>query len=63
MKSAQKHLKIKLFRSLCGQLPNHKACANGLGLRRLNSISIVEDTACNRGMINKITHLVKIIES
>ncbi len=62
MKSAHKQVKIQLIRSLAGQLPNHKACATGLGLRGLNSISTIEDTACNRGMINKISHLVKILE-
>jgi large subunit ribosomal protein L30 len=33
----------------------------GLGLRRVNSVSELEDTPAVRGMINKIAYLVKIL--
>ncbi len=63
MKAAQtKQIKIQLIRSLSGRIPNHIACANGLGLRRINQIRVVEDTQPNRGMINKIFYLLKIEE-
>jgi large subunit ribosomal protein L30 len=32
----------------------------GLGLRRLNSVSVLEDTPAVRGMINKIAYLVSV---
>ncbi len=34
----------------------------GLGLNRINKIRELEDTPSVRGMVNKIPHLVKIIE-
>ena len=32
----------------------------GLGLRKLNSVSELEDTPSVRGMINKVSHLVAV---
>lgn len=57
--SDKKTLKITLVRSLIGRLENHKACARGLGLRKLNQTVEVLDTPENRGMINKISYLLK----
>ncbi|GAB4292419.1 50S ribosomal protein L30 [Sulfurivermis fontis] len=58
---AQKNtLKVTLVRSLNGRLAAHKACAAGLGLRRMNQTVEVEDTPCTRGMINKVSYLVKV---
>ena len=34
----------------------------GLGLNKINKIRELEDTPSVRGMVNKIPHLVKIIE-
>ena len=34
----------------------------GLGLNKMNKISELIDTPSIRGMINKITHLVQVIE-
>lgn len=58
-----KKFKVKLVRSINGRLENHKACARGLGLRRLNQVVEVEDTPSNRGMINKIAYLLEIEEN
>jgi large subunit ribosomal protein L30 len=55
-----KQLKITLVRSLNGRLESHKACARGLGLRRISSSVVVNDTPENRGMITKIQYLLKI---
>lgn len=58
---AQKNtLKVTLVRSLNGRLAAHKACAAGLGLRRMNQTVEVEDTPCTRGMINKVSYLLKV---
>lgn len=58
--SEKKQLKVTLVRSLIGRLSSHKACVRGLGLRRINQTALVENTACNLGMIKKVAYLLKI---
>ena len=53
-------LKLTLVRSTYGRAEKHKACVAGLGLRRMHHSVTVEDTPCNRGMINKISYLLKV---
>jgi large subunit ribosomal protein L30 len=60
--TSKKKLKITLVRSTCKAIPNHKECVKGLGLRRTNHSVVVSDTPCNRGMINKVIHLLSIEE-
>ena len=60
--SAQKQVKLTLTRSTFGRLANHKACALGLGLRRPHHSVVVIDTPETRGMINKISYMLKIEE-
>lgn len=55
-----KQVKLTLIRSIYGLKPGHAQCVRGLGLRRLNHSIIVDDTACNRGMITKASYLLKI---
>ncbi|MXS82661.1 50S ribosomal protein L30 [Nitrosomonas oligotropha] len=55
----EKTIKITLIKSLIGTKESHKATARGLGLRKLNSSSILKDTPEVRGMIDKINYLVK----
>ncbi|RTZ59139.1 MAG: 50S ribosomal protein L30, partial [Gammaproteobacteria bacterium] len=40
----------------------HKSCARGLGLRRMHHTVEVIDTPQNRGMINKISYMLKVEE-
>lgn len=54
-----KTVKITLVRSLIGTKKSHKATVKGLGLRKLNSTSILSDTPEIRGMLNKIKYLIK----
>jgi large subunit ribosomal protein L30 len=54
-----KTIKVKLVKSLIGTKPEHRACVRGLGLRRLNSSAEVIDTPANRGMINRVSYLLK----
>ncbi|ACV36734.1 50S ribosomal protein L30 [Accumulibacter sp.] len=56
---AEKTVKVTLVRSLIGTKESHRATVRGLGLRRLNSSSTLEDTAAVRGMINKVSYLLK----
>ncbi len=58
----QKHLKITLVRSMNGRLTKHLACVRGLGLRRMHQTVTVEDTPSNRGMIDKVSYLLKVEE-
>ena len=58
-----KNLRVTLIKSKNGRLPSHKACVAGLGLRRMHHTVEVEDTACNRGMINKVSYLLKVEEA
>ncbi len=57
----KKTIKVKLVRSPIGTRESHRATVRGLGLRRLNSVSELKDTPEVRGMINKISYLVKIL--
>ena len=59
--SEKKTVKIKLVRSPIGTRVSHRATVAGLGLRKLNSESVLEDTPAVRGMINKISYLVKVL--
>ncbi len=56
---SNKTIKVTLVKSLIGRLANHKACAYGLGLRKIRQTVEVQDTPENRGMINRINYLVK----
>lgn len=56
-----KILKIKLIKSLIGVNRNHKLIIKSLGLRKTNSISILLDNPSTRGMIKKISYLIKLI--
>lgn len=60
---SDKMLKVTLVRSTNGRLKNHKACVRGLGLRRINHTVEVKDTPENRGMINKVNYMVRLVES
>lgn len=55
-------MKVTLVRSLNGRLASHKACVRGLGLRRMHQVVEVEDTPCTRGMVNKVSYMVQIVE-
>lgn len=59
---ANKQLKVQLIKSTIGALKNHKACVKGLGLRKIRHQVVVEDTPSNRGMINKVSHLLNVEE-
>jgi large subunit ribosomal protein L30 len=58
--SEKKTLKITLVRSPIGCRASHRATVIGLGLRRLNSSSVLEDTPAVRGMIDKVAYLVRV---
>ncbi len=57
---AKKILKITQLKSSIGRLKDHKACLRGLGLRRIRHVVEVEDTPSVRGMVKKISYMVKV---
>lgn len=59
---SEKKLRVTLVRSVHGRIRNHKACVRGLGLRRMHHSVEVADTPENRGMINKVSYMLKCEE-
>ena len=56
-------LKITLVRSLIGRPDTQRRTIRSLGLRKLNSFSILPDSPTIRGQIFKVKHLVKVDDS
>jgi large subunit ribosomal protein L30 len=54
-------IKVQLVKGLIGTRQDHRATVKGLGLRRVNSIAELQDTPSVRGMINKVSYLVKVV--
>ncbi|MBL8405699.1 MAG: 50S ribosomal protein L30 [Dechloromonas sp.] len=57
---ADKKITVKLVKSVIGTKQDHRATVRGLGLRKLNSTAVLEDTPAVRGMIQKVQYLVKV---
>ncbi len=53
-------LSVTLIKSYYGRLPSHRATVNGLGLKRINHTVELQDTPEVRGMINKVSYLLKV---
>lgn len=57
-----KKLKITLIRSRYGRTPNQRENLKGLGLKKIGQTIVREDNPMIRGMIRKVSHLVKVEE-
>lgn len=55
-------LKVTLRRSTIKSTRTQKDTVRGLGLRKLNSSRVLQDTPEIRGMIRKVSHLVEMEE-
>ena len=55
-------IRVTLVKSVHGRLASHKACVKGHGLRRVHHTVEVEDSPCTRGMINKVSYMVRVEE-
>ena len=53
-------LKLTLVKSFNGRLQSHKDTVRGLGLRRMWHSVEVDDTPEIRGMINKISYMLRV---
>jgi len=57
-----KKLRVTMVKSKFGRKPGHRECLLGMGLKRLHQSVEVEDNTYTRGMITKISYLVKVEE-
>jgi large subunit ribosomal protein L30 len=58
--TAPNKIKVTLYRSTASCKESHRATVRGLGLKWTNHTVEVVDTPATRGMINKVSYLVKI---
>lgn len=63
VQSGGRQLKVTLVKSPYGRLRSHRECVRGLGLRRLHHSVRVEDTPAIRGMIRKVSYLLRVEEN
>ena len=56
----KKTLHVTLVKSPAGTRGTHKATVLGLGLQRINQTRELEDTPAVRGMVRKVSYLVKV---
>ena len=57
---AKKKIRVTLLHSFYGTGKQHMATVRGLGLRRQRHSVELEDTPAVRGMINRVSYLVKV---
>ncbi len=60
--ATEKKVKIELVKSLIGSTEKQKKVVKSLGLTRINSVVEHNDSPVIRGMITKVSHLVKEVE-
>ena len=63
MAATDKKIRIQWVRSAICAPVKHKRVVKGLGFTRLNQVIEREDTPSIRGMVQKVPHLVKILNS
>ena len=57
---AGKKIRVTLVKGLRGTLHTHRESVKGLGLRHRQHSVEVQDTPAIRGMINKVSYLLKV---
>jgi large subunit ribosomal protein L30 len=60
--AAARSLKLKLVRSPIGGTERQRATVRALGLRKLHQVVEHADTPATRGMVQKVAHLVRVVE-
>jgi large subunit ribosomal protein L30 len=55
-------LKVTQTRSLIGRPPDQRATVRGLGFKRLGDVVVKEDRPEIRGMLRKVSHLIRVEE-
>jgi large subunit ribosomal protein L30 len=59
---APKTIRIEQVRSPICTPPPHREALRSLGLRRIRQVVVRQDSPAVRGLINKIPHLVRVVE-
>ena len=59
---ADKKIKVTLVKSPIGSIPKHRATLEALGLKKMWRSNELPDNAAVRGMVNQVSHLVKVEE-
>ncbi|MFO0295475.1 MAG: 50S ribosomal protein L30 [Rhodospirillales bacterium] len=60
---AKKTIRVVQTRSASGRLAYQRQTLIGLGLNKIDRESVLEDTPAVRGMIARVQHLVRVVES
>ena len=55
-------LKVTLIKSMIGRPEKHRKVLRGMGLTKVNRTVVLKDIPPVRGMIEKVSHLVKAEE-
>jgi large subunit ribosomal protein L30 len=58
----RKKIRIKLAKGIARAREDHRATVRGLGLKWTSHVVEVVDTPETRGMINKVSYLVQVVE-
>lgn len=58
--SQGKTVRVTQIASVIGSKPGQAETIKGLGLRGIGSSRVLEDTSAVRGMIRKVSHLLKV---
>jgi large subunit ribosomal protein L30 len=61
-KKDNKQLKITLVRSIIGRHAKQKATVKALGLHKMHHTVVHYDSPTIRGMVNRVSHLIKVEE-
>ena len=61
MPTTDKMIQLQWVRSAIASPVKHKRVIKGLGFTRLNQIIVREDSPSIRGMVQKVRHLVKVV--
>ena len=57
-----KTVKVQQFRSIIGRPEKHRRVVAGLGLTRIRQVRELPDTPEVRGMVERVKHLVQVVE-
>ena len=63
MATAKKTVTVQQVGSKLGRTKDQEATLIGLGLNKMHRTRELEDTPSVRGMINKVKHLVKVVDA
>ncbi|MCK9539128.1 50S ribosomal protein L30 [Dokdonella sp.] len=62
MSKTDKTIRVRLVKSLICCQARHRLSVRALGLRKLNDVRELKDSPSVRGLVNKVSYLVRIEE-